>query len=312
MEILGIDEVGRGPWAGPLVVGACVLLDPIEGLTDSKKLTKKRREELNEIILQKSACGLGWVHAAELDEIGLSRALKIAAIEAASQIKTLYREIIIDGTINLLADTKKAKYVTTLKKADLLIPAVSAASIIAKVARDEYMEKIAKKYPEYGFEKHVGYGTLFHKNAIGDFGICPEHRKSFKPISDAIGQKPAKSFVITKDTTVTGVKAEKIVAKYLESEGHIILARNWKTKVCEIDIVSQKSDKIYFTEVKYRKNSDHGSGLEAITKQKLSQMEFAAKCYFKLCYNKTPVSPLLAVAYVSGPNFQIQDFLTLS
>lgn len=310
MEILGIDEVGRGPWAGPLVVGACVLREPIEGLTDSKKLTKKRREELNKIILEKSACGLGWVHAVELDKIGLSAALKKAAIAAASQIKIPYHEIIIDGTINLLAETRKENYVTTLKKADLLIPAVSAASIIAKVARDNYMEEVAEKYPKYGFEKHVGYGTALHKQAIDSFGICPEHRKSFRPIAEAIGAKINKKDVITSCTTLTGVKAENIVAKHLESDGHEILARNWKTRMCEIDIVSKKADRIYFTEVKYRKNSNHGSGLEAITQEKIKRMKFAAECYLK-CYNILNLSPLLSVADVAGSDFKLQNLLVL-
>ena len=139
--ILGIDEVGRGPWAGPLVVGAVVLGGAtIEGLTDSKKLSKKRRDVLDIEIREKAAgFGLGWVPADEIDRIGLSQALKLATRIAVEQIKVPYNEIIIDGTVNFLAETGKGKYVTTMKKADLLVPSVSAASIIAKVARDNYM-----------------------------------------------------------------------------------------------------------------------------------------------------------------------------
>src|SRR5690606_34040800 len=104
--ILGIDEVGRGPWAGPLVVGAVVLGGKtIEGLTDSKKLSKKRREVLAEEIYQKaSGLGLGWVHAEEIDAIGLSEALRQATIRAVSQVVAPYHEIVIDGTINFLRD----------------------------------------------------------------------------------------------------------------------------------------------------------------------------------------------------------------
>lgn len=182
--ILGIDEVGRGPWAGPLVVGAVVLGGAtIQGLTDSKKLTKKRREELDVIIReQASGFGLGWVSAEELDTIGLSAALVLATKRAVEQIKAPYSEIIIDGTVNFLKDTNKGAYVTTLTKADLLIPSVSAASIVAKVARDAYMTEQDFIYPGYGFTSHVGYGTVVHRLAIEKLGVTPLHRLSFAPL----------------------------------------------------------------------------------------------------------------------------------
>ena len=182
--ILGIDEVGRGPWAGPLVVGVVVLGGAIiDGLTDSKKLTKKQRERLDIEIRQKAAgFGLGWVEASEIDEIGLSAALVLATKRAVEKIKAPYHEIIIDGTVNFLRDTSKGKFVTTLKKADLLIPSVSAASIIAKVARDNFMAQQDNKYPGYGFSRHVGYGTAAHNAAIKKLGITPLHRLSFSPL----------------------------------------------------------------------------------------------------------------------------------
>ncbi|MFI5212752.1 MAG: ribonuclease HII [Candidatus Saccharimonadales bacterium] len=183
--ILGIDEVGRGPWAGPLVIGAVVLGGAtIEGLTDSKKLTKKKRELLDVEIRQKAAgFGLGWVTAAETDEIGLSAALNLATKRAVEQVKTPYNEIIIDGTVNFLKGTNKEKYVTAMKKADLLIPSVSAASIIAKVARDNYMAEQDDIYTGYGFASHVGYGTAAHRVAIDKLGVTPLHRLSFAPLS---------------------------------------------------------------------------------------------------------------------------------
>lgn len=183
--ILGIDEVGRGPWAGPLVVGAVVLGDAeIDGLTDSKKLSRKRREELDVIIREQcSGFGLGWVDAKLLDQIGLSQALCLATKQAFSQIKTFYDEIVIDGTVNFLRNTNKAQYVTTMKKADLLVPSVSAASIIAKVARDNFMTKQDDIYPGYNFKQHVGYGTLAHRQAIEKLGVTPLHRLSFAPIA---------------------------------------------------------------------------------------------------------------------------------
>lgn len=182
--ILGIDEVGRGPWAGPLVIGAVVLGSvAIDGLTDSKKLTKKKREQLDIEIREKAAgFGLGWVAASEIDEIGLSAALNLATKRAVEQVKVPYHEIIIDGTINFLKNTSKEQYVTTLKKADLLVPSVSAASIIAKVARDTYMTAQGEVYTGYGFASHVGYGTAAHRAAIDTLGVTPLHRLSFAPL----------------------------------------------------------------------------------------------------------------------------------
>ena len=183
--ILGIDEAGRGPWAGPLVVGAAVLGGAqIEGLTDSKKLTKKKREALYDIIREQAvACATGWVSAAELDEIGMSEALRLATRRAVEQIQAPYTEIIIDGTVNFLTGTGKGAYVQTMKKADLLVPSVSAASILAKVERDRFMAEQDAMYPGYGFGGHAGYGVAKHRAAIEELGVTSLHRLSFAPLA---------------------------------------------------------------------------------------------------------------------------------
>lgn len=178
--ILGIDEVGRGCWAGPLVAGAVILDAPIPGLTDSKKLSKKRREQLDiEIRLQAVDFGLGWVTPVEVDKLGLTEAVRLAMRRAVEEIASPYAEIIIDGNYNYLPDMPNARF---LVRADASIPAVSAASILAKVARDAYMTKIAPSYPEYQFDKHVGYGTAAHTAALKLHGVCALHRKSYAPI----------------------------------------------------------------------------------------------------------------------------------
>lgn len=271
--ILGIDEVGRGPWAGPLVVGAVVLGSAtIEGLTDSKRLTKKRRDELDVLIREKAeGFGLGWVSSKEIDEIGLSAALRLATIRAVEQVDASYNEIIIDGTINFLKETSKGKYVTTLAKGDLLVPSISAASIIAKVARDSFMADQDALYPGYGFSSHVGYGTAAHSAAIASLGVTPIHRRSFAPIAKIVGD--------TKTTKAIGDEAESIAAAFLKRRGHTILERNWKTKFCEVDIISSKNDVVYFTEVKYRKDAKYGGGISAINDKKLHKMRFAVDVY---------------------------------
>jgi len=352
--ILGIDEVGRGPWAGPLVVGAVVLEDPQddlwESLDDSKKLTAKKRELNSHLILENAkATGLGWVEASEIDTIGLSKALRLATmraicdslkVESPKQIADFdkiirsanelpFSEIIIDGTINFLKETSLESITTILPKADSKIKEVSAASIIAKVARDNYMIKLSEKYPEYGFDKHVGYGTKKHKEALEKFGPCPEHRKSFRPIAKIISdgqgivatKDSSKHLIINKDnkadTTSIGRKAEAKVSDYLKTNGHTILARNHKTKYYEIDIISATKDHIFFTEVKYRKNSTHGEPLDFIDQKKQKQMSYAAESFMQFLSKKIKKnlqdlpSPVLAVASVSGEDFRLEKWFVL-
>lgn len=180
MVVLGIDEVGRGCWAGPLVAGAVILKRAIPGVRDSKQLTRKAREALDIVIRRRAvAYGLGWVAPDELDEVGLTAAVRLAYRRALAEIATAYDQIIIDGNYNFLADLPNARAIV---KADATVPAVSAASIIAKVARDAYMREQAAQFPAYGFESHVGYGTLAHRLALSEHGPCLLHRRSFQPL----------------------------------------------------------------------------------------------------------------------------------
>jgi ribonuclease HII len=178
--IVGIDEVGRGCWAGPLVAGAVLLRQPIDGLRDSKKLSKRQRERLTAAIYASGAAvGLGWVAPAEIDSVGLTQAVRLAMERALEQLAAPYDEVIIDGNLNFLAHLPRTR---ALIKADDSVPAVSAASIVAKVARDDYMTGLAVQYPGYGFEAHVGYGTAAHRAALATLGVSDQHRQSYKPI----------------------------------------------------------------------------------------------------------------------------------
>ncbi len=188
MITVGIDEVGRGCWAGPLVAGAVVLRQPIEGLRDSKKLSKKRREVLAAQIHEKAFVGLGWVRPAEIDEIGLTKAVQLAMLRAVKDLHSktdTYDEIVIDGNFNFFANVQglHTANVQTMIRADDAVPAVSAASIAAKVARDNYMADLALEYPDYKFDVNVGYGTAAHIAALKQHGVTDMHRKSFKPIA---------------------------------------------------------------------------------------------------------------------------------
>ena len=313
--ILGIDEVGRGPYAGPLVIGACILGDWqnsenaewIEKLTDSKKLSAKRREELYVLIKEKAlATATGWVSSTEIDEVGLSEALRLATRRAVEQIQKTrvpFSEIIIDGTMNFLVGTKLEKYVSTLKKGDFLVKEISAASILAKVERDKYMAELDAIYPEYGFGKHVGYGTAAHQKAMEEFGLTPEHRRSFRPVREIAENK-----ITTKQL---GDRGEQVVADFLTAAGHEIVARNYKTKLFEVDIISRKNEVLYFTEVKYRSSQDFGEALDFINKKKQQKMHLAVEGFMATHPEYADFRPTLAVAAV-GKDFCLEEWFELS
>ena len=342
--ILGIDEVGRGPYAGPLVIGACILGDWqnsenaewIEKLTDSKKLSAKRREELYVLIKEKAlATATGWVSSAEIDEIGLSEALRLATRRAVEQIqktKVPFSEIIIDGTMNFLVGTKLEKYVSTLKKGDFLVKEISAASILAKVERDKYMAELDAVYPEYGFGKHVGYGTAAHQKAMEEFGLTPEHRRSFRPVREIAEQKTtikpknatrletaaepkntSEQKITNKQKTTTkqlGARGEQVVVDYLVESGHEIVARNYKTKLFEVDIISRKNEMFYFTEVKYRSGRDFGGALDFIDKKKQQKMHLAVEGFMATHPEYADFRPTLAVAAVDK-DFKLEEWFEL-
>lgn len=319
MAILGIDEVGRGPLAGPLVVGAVILPEEkpewVSSLRDSKKLSAKKREELSAVILKEVPYGLGWVFPEELDAVGISEALRLAtrrAVEEVQKRKVAFSQIVIDGKVNFLGGTSLAQFVSTAVKADDLIKEVSAASIVAKVARDNYMRELAVKFPGYGFEKNVGYGAAAHLKAIREIGICPEHRKSFEPIKSMVGfDRNGDGIVnVVKNTTVIGGKGETAVCEYLSGLGHKIVARNFKTKFYEIDVVSVCDGKIYFTEVKTRTSRDFGGGLAAIGTAKLKRMRFAAESFLKYQKQYVAFDPVLAVADVDG-NYEVLNWFPI-
>lgn len=181
MALIGIDEVGRGCWAGPLLVcGVRIEESLLSGLKDSKQLSKVRRKKLTvEIKQQAENIVLAWVQPQYIDMYGLTASMEYACRTVFSSLFKQGDSIIIDGNINYLKDVPQ---VQTMIKGDENIPAVAAASIIAKVSRDSYMEAMNIEYPQYNFDSHVGYGTQAHIAALESHGICAIHRRSYKPI----------------------------------------------------------------------------------------------------------------------------------
>ena len=171
--LCGIDEAGRGPLAGSLVMAGVILKNPIEGLMDSKKLTEKKREALYPLVIENSEYHIISFSAKEVDVLGISKCLQQGLQSIQQHLANA--EYLFDGN-----STFGVANITTMVKADDKVAEVSAASILAKVTRDREMLKMAKKYPEYGFEKHKGYGTKAHIEALVKYDRCEVHRKSFR------------------------------------------------------------------------------------------------------------------------------------
>lgn len=173
--LCGIDEAGRGPIAGPLVVAGAIINEKVEGLNDSKQLSEKKREKLFDEIKEKCSYHIVFTDAKTLDEKGLSTCLNNSITEIMEKLKNEASEFLMDGNTSFGISNLQYKI-----KADATIQEVSAASILAKVSRDRYMCEIASEYPNYSFEKHKGYGTKAHIEAIKTHGRSVEHRFSFK------------------------------------------------------------------------------------------------------------------------------------
>jgi len=181
--IAGVDEVGRGPLVGPVVAAAVVLPSDfvLEGLTDSKKLSEKKRELFYKEILAKAlSVGVGVISAKRIDEINILNASKEAMMEAIKEIDCDY--VLIDGNMKFDMD----KEYLSIVKGDGKSISIAAASVVAKVTRDHMMYELDKKYPMYGFCKHKGYPTKEHVANIKKHGIISSHRKTFRPVRDVI------------------------------------------------------------------------------------------------------------------------------
>ncbi len=186
--IAGVDEAGRGPLAGPVVAAAVILdeLHPIKGLADSKVLTPARRERLYDEIRAKAlCCAVAEASVEEIDRINILQATLLAMRRAVQGLRLKPTLVLVDGNRLPVLDVRAEAIV----KGDALVPAISAASILAKVHRDRWCVQFHQQYPQYGFDAHKGYGTAAHLQALQDFGACPQHRRSFAPVRQALQRK---------------------------------------------------------------------------------------------------------------------------
>ncbi|MBQ0806052.1 MULTISPECIES: ribonuclease HII [unclassified Sulfitobacter] len=187
-RVAGVDEVGRGPLAGP-VTAAAVVLDPEripDGLNDSKKLSKKARERLYEEIMQVADVSIAHASVAEIEELNILRASHLAMVRALDGLKQPADFALVDG--NMLPRDLKIK-AQTLIKGDARSQSISAASIMAKICRDCVMLSLAQQHPGYGWETNMGYGSKRHIEALRNLGVTPHHRRLFKPVHNMLYQE---------------------------------------------------------------------------------------------------------------------------
>lgn len=183
--VAGVDEAGRGPLAGPVVAAAVILddLNPIEGLNDSKKLTAARREALYDEIRAKAlCCSIAEASVEEIDRLNILQATLLAMRRAVLGLRLKPVLVLVDGNQLPVLDVQAEAIV----KGDSLVQAISAASILAKVTRDRWCERLHEQYPEYGFDGHKGYGTAAHLAALRLHGACEEHRRTFAPVAHVV------------------------------------------------------------------------------------------------------------------------------
>lgn len=183
--VAGVDEAGRGPLAGPVVAAAVILDDanPVKGLADSKKLTALRREKLYDEILSRAlCCSIAQASVEEIDQLNILQATMLAMRRAVEGLRLKPSKVLVDGNrLPVLAVRAEA-----IVKGDATVPAISAASILAKVHRDRWCLEYDLQFPQYGFAAHKGYGTAEHMAALRLHGACPQHRKSFSPVAEVL------------------------------------------------------------------------------------------------------------------------------
>ena len=177
--IAGVDEVGRGCLAGPVIAASVILKRPIKGLMDSKRLSSKKREDLSQIIIKNSIFAIGAADSQEIDQINILQASLLAMQRSLEKLDMQPKKVLVDG--NHIFETSIE--IEAIVGGDNLIPSISAASILAKVFRDRLMMAYSKEFPNYGLDKHKGYPTKLHKEMLKKYGLTRIHRRTFKGVS---------------------------------------------------------------------------------------------------------------------------------
>jgi ribonuclease HII len=285
--VAGLDEAGRGAWAGPLVAGAVILpLDStslardLAGIRDSKRLTHRRRAHFHERIGQRAvALGAGVVSSALLDELGVVVATRLAMRRALDGLAVPADYLLIDG---FPLSYKELPH-TGIVGGDDLCFSIAAASIVAKVTRDRMMVALDRVYPGYGFAQHKGYGTPQHREMLYGLDPCSIHRLSYAPMRFMVeGKRQEKEEDKMEDgRRELGRLGERMAARHLETQGYVICETNYRCASGEIDIVTLDGDCLAFVEVRTRRSKKFGSPEESITAAKKQKLTEVAQTYLQ-------------------------------
>ena len=276
--LCGVDEAGRGPLAGAVYAAAVILNSDnlIDEINDSKKLTEKKRNILYEKIIQNShAFSIASASVEEINEINILQATFLAMKRAVQGLKLTPELVLIDGDKNPDIGFKSISVI----KGDMKSASIAAASILAKVSRDNYMLEMDEKYPEYGFAKHKGYGTKAHKQALQEHGPCTIHRNKFiRNINFNANKNNYKR--------TSGNLGEEAAARLLVSKEYIILERNFRSVCGEIDIIAENGGELVFVEVKLRTDESYGHPVEAVNECKQKKIVYTAADYIQKTNNQ--------------------------
>ena len=304
--IAGVDEVGRGPLAGP-VVAAAVIIDPTktakwhEDLRDSKALSPLQRLRLAAAINDEAqAVGLGFVDSEEIDSLGIVPATRLAMNQTINSLSIRPDHLVIDA----VPLPESGLPFRAIIKGDALCRSIAAASIVAKVARDLHMDAEDSTYPGYGFARHKGYGTAENLRQLTKLGPCPIHRRSFSPVRALVQQPTAPP---PSRTMSRGRAAEEAAVVFLQNGGYHVMERNFTCRWGEIDLVTQQGDTLAFVEVKARSSNDMGSPWESVTTSKQRKLILSAQEYLQVHGLELRPWRIDVVAVKLGPGGKVQS-----
>ena len=286
-QIAGIDEAGRGPLAGP-VVAAAVVLDPgspcLSALNDSKKLTEKKRNWLFEQINEQAiSVGVSVVGPEKIEALNILGAtlwgMKEAFERAQQNTEQSILGAMVDGNQRVGLPSEIVQH--TLVKGDAKCPSIMAASIIAKVTRDRLMQRAAENYPQYGFEKHKGYGTQAHMAALKKYGPCAIHRQSFAPVKKYLMPQEITRRSQEDTDFASGQTGERLAELFLEKNKFKVVARRYRALKAEIDIIGYDKDVLCFVEVKSQKKISTVPPHHQVSVRKQAHLVRAARSYLQ-------------------------------
>ena len=264
----GIDEAGRGPLAGPVAAAVVILPDdvPFPFVNDSKKLSPKKRDELYDYIREHAAAySVKLVEPQRIDEINILQATYEAMRNAVAAL-AVTPEVLINDAVRIPGiDLPQIPVV----KGDAKCMSVAAASILAKVTRDRYMRELDKRYPQYCFAQHKGYGTKLHYEKLAEYGLCEEHRRTF--LKKILGEPNEKK--------ETGDRGEDVCARYYEKHGYTVIARNFHSRYGEIDVIAESDTQLVFIEVKTRAEGQATLPCEAVDQKKMRRLTQTAQMF---------------------------------